>query len=201
MTRDYDGDATDCGNPANHLPFGTARPNAVVNECRRSGVDDAFSLREACSNRRHVVVFTASKPANSEIVGSVTEREKLHPAEAIYAWLLVLNGVGGFVFSCIIAIKVGFSGPPFLFALPLLGVAAGAGSLKGWSAGFYAGTIFYLIQCVRYYSPNFNFGFSSGLQAGISFQPSGDETLVLNIAAMGGVAYGVAILIYRIVKP
>jgi hypothetical protein len=128
----------------------------------------------------------------------MSEKRKLHPAETIFAWLLVINGAMGFVFFSIATAKLGFSAIPLLgFALPLIGIASGVGALRGWSAAFGVGTIFYLVQCVRYYSPNWSFGVTSGFQAGFMFQPLDDTKFAFNLAAMGGVIYGVAVLFYR----
>ena len=128
------------------------------------------------------------------------QSEKLHPAEAIYAWLLILNGAVGFAMMCILGVKMGFGATYLGFPLALFGLASGALSLKGKSAGYVAGAAFYLIQCVRYYSPSWNFGFTSGFQAGFSFPLSDSETIVFNIAAMSGVVYGVALLIWKLTK-
>ena len=112
----------------------------------------------------------------------MTRPNRLPRAEAVYAWLLILNGIIGFLFMCILGFKMGLGSIWLGMPLALVGLAAGALCLKGYSAGFLIGAFFYLIQCVRYYSPDWNFGFTSGFQAGISFPLAERETLVINVA-------------------
>lgn len=74
------------------------------------------------------------------------------------------------------------------------GLASGILSLRGRPLGLLFGTLFYLSQTIRYYSPAFSFGLASGLQTGISFHPVDGGTLVVNVGAIIGTIYGFFVL-------
>ena len=92
---------------------------------------------------------------------------------------------------------MGFSATYLGFPLALVGIVSGVLSLKGKATGFAVATLFYFVQCVRYYSPIWSIGFTSGFQAGVSIPLSDGQSIVFNVAAMAGVLYGFGILFNR----
>jgi hypothetical protein len=112
----------------------------------------------------------------------------------IFAWLLILNGVIGLGFSVALVSQSGAGAAAFAAMFPAAGIASGIVSLRGRPVGLLFGTLFYLAQTIKYYSPAFSFGLASGLQAGISFHPVDGETLVVNVGAIVGTIYGLVVL-------
>jgi hypothetical protein len=112
----------------------------------------------------------------------------------VFAWLLILNGVIGLGFGIALANQFGFGAAALAAVFAAAGLASGIVSLRGRPVGLLFGTLFYLLQIIRYYSPEFSFGLSSGLQAGISFHPMAGETLVVNVGAITGTIFGLFVL-------
>jgi hypothetical protein len=112
----------------------------------------------------------------------------------VFSWLLILNGVIGLGFSIALMVSFGFGPSALAAVLAAVGLASGIMSLGGRPLGLLFGTLFYLSQTIRYYSPAFSFGLSSGFQAGVSFHPVDGETLVVNVGAIIGTIYGLFVL-------
>jgi hypothetical protein len=121
-------------------------------------------------------------------------RTPLGRAEKIFAWSLVFNGALGLLF--IVPALMRSSAAMALIALPvpLVGVVSGVLALRGKTAGFFLGTLFYLLQCVKYYAPAASFGFVSGIQFGVSFHPVEGETIAVNLFAIIAFVYGMVVL-------
>ena len=121
-------------------------------------------------------------------------RTPLGRAERIFAWSLVFNGVLGLLFIVPALMRSSLAMALIALPVPLVGVVSGVFALRGRTAAFFAGTLFYLVQCVRYYAPSGSFGFSSGIQFGITMQPVQGETIVLNLFAIAASIYGMVVL-------
>ena len=121
-------------------------------------------------------------------------RPLLGRAEKIFGGSLIFNGLLGLVFIVPALMRSSPAMAALALPLPLVGVASGVFALRGSTAGFFVGTLFYLVQCARYYTPAGSFGFESGIQFGITMQPVAGETLVLNLFAVIAVVYGMVLL-------
>lgn len=133
-------------------------------------------------------------PDPATLRAEAAPRPPLGRAETIFAWSLIVNGLLGLLF---LAPALLHANPVVLLVvlpLPLVGVVSGVFALKCMTPGFFVGTLFYLVQCVRYYAPAASFGFESGIQFGISFQPIEGETIVLNLFAVVAFVYGMLVL-------
>ena len=127
---------------------------------------------------------------------------RLTTAEKIYAYSLIVNGLVGFVLMTMLvaaSILSGSFSPETVdvVVLPIVGICSGAFALKGKSLPFVTGLVFYAVQTIRYYSPAFSLGFSSGFQFGavLPWPPAG--TLVINVLAIGFTLFGIFILTER----
>lgn len=136
-------------------------------------------------------------PNAAALLPDAASREPLARGEAIFAWLLLINGGLGVLFLVPTMLQSSVLALPVVLAVPLAGVVAGAFALRQRTWAFFVGTLFYLVQCARYYSPALNVGFESGLQVSFALHPAEDETLEINLFAIAALIWGMNTLNLR----
>ena len=133
-------------------------------------------------------------PDPATLRADASTRAPLGRAERIFAWSLVFNGALGLIFLVPALMHSSAAMAVIALPVPLAGVLSGVLALRGMTAGLFVGTLFYLVQCVRYYASAGSFGFESGIQFGITMNPVEGETIVLNLFAIIAVIYGMVLL-------
>lgn len=108
------------------------------------------------------------------------------PGEKILLACLVINSIAGFV--AMVGVFLTFWSQSAALALaglvlPVFGFATAALMLRAPTVALALGAVFYLVQCVAYFSPTGSWALRSGLNISVSV-PQGQGTVVLNLLAI-----------------
>jgi hypothetical protein len=132
--------------------------------------------------------------SNAEVDGA---HRPLQPGklETYWAWTTLANGALGLIVAVGVAMIRG-SEPELSHTPPiasLLGVLAGALTVRGKIAGLIVGLFFYGLQVLSYYSSSIQFNFRSGFSLAKVVELS-QGVLVINLAALAGLVIAVWLL-------